>query len=358
MSVRKFLKEAKRIEEQHRRSKEEPKHGPEAHDEGNWLISYADMMTLLCGFFIMLFSMAKLDDNKFEKVKEAMAKSFGIEYNGPATTELGKFLTAVLNENGIDKEATVLSDALGVTVAFQSTVFFDTLSADVRPQGRVVLERLIDSIFSRQTAEKKAYRIVVEGHTDSRPILGGTFPSNWELSGARAARVVRMFLAKNFHSDRLTAIGYGDTRPLVQNRTPAGTLDEYALAQNRRVVIRILEPQVDFIPFPDNAAHRAPAAEAGGASPLSASPPAAGSATAAASGAATPTAPAATTETAAAATAPASTVATQAPPTASIPAAPAPVAAASSSAVPAKTPPAAAPRISVPAPLQPMKSDG
>ncbi|MCM2276856.1 MAG: OmpA family protein [Oligoflexia bacterium] len=254
MSVKRFLKEAKRIEEQHQRRKEEPKHASDSHDEGNWLISYADMMTLLCGFFIMLFSMAKLDDNKYEKVKEAMSKSFGVEYNGPATTELSRFLTAVLNESGIDKEATIRSDATGVTVAFQSTVFFDTLSAEVRPQGRIVLERLIQAISDRQSGSNKQYRIVVEGHTDSRPILGGTFPSNWELSGARAARVVRMFLARGFGAERLTAIGYGDTRPVVPGRSPAGSWDEEALAKNRRVVLRILEPQVDSIPFPENEA--------------------------------------------------------------------------------------------------------
>ena len=71
MSVKKFLKAAQEIQAQAQRSKEEPK--PQAsHDESNWLVSYADMMTLLCGFFIMLFSMAKMDEPQYEKVKESV----------------------------------------------------------------------------------------------------------------------------------------------------------------------------------------------------------------------------------------------------------------------------------------------
>jgi chemotaxis protein MotB len=252
MQVNQFLKEAQRIQQQRLERRQQTDHKPaDSHDESNWLVSYADMMTLLCGFFIMLFSMAKLDDAKYEKVKEEISKQFKGEYHAPASNELGRFLTQVLQEAGIEKEAVVRSDPSGVSIAFESTVFFDTLSAEVRTKGRDLVDKLIGAIASRQTKENKKYRIVVEGHTDSRPVISGTFPSNWELSGARAARVVRMFLEKGFAPELLTAIGYGDTRPQVVARTPAGTWNEEALAKNRRVVVRILEPQVDFIPIPD-----------------------------------------------------------------------------------------------------------
>ncbi len=253
-----FLKKAKDIHEAHKNrgthkdSSGGGHGGGDAHDESNWLISYADMMTLLCGFFIMLFSMAKLDDTKYEKVKEEVSKTFKGQYSEPPSKEVGKFLSQLINEAGVEKDAVVRADPSGVTVTFQSTVFFDTLSADVRPQGRIVLSRLIEAIASRQQKDHKEYRIVVEGHTDSRPILSGSFPSNWELSGARASRVVRMFSERGFAPTLLTSIGYGDARPVAVSRKPTGEWDEDALAKNRRVVLRILEPTVDGIPFPES----------------------------------------------------------------------------------------------------------
>jgi chemotaxis protein MotB len=258
MSVKKFLKTAQDIKDQAgKRPPDAPK--PEAnHDESNWLVSYADMMTLLCGFFILLFSMAKMDEPKYEKVKEAVSKQFGGEYHAP-TQELAKFVTQVIQEAGLEKEATLKTGPTGLSVAFQSTLFFDTLSAEIRPQGKAVLEKLIANLATEQSKTHKNYQIVVEGHTDSRPILAGVYPSNWELSSARASRVVRMFLDHAFSPDKLTAIGYGDTRPEVPHRTALGAYDEKALLKNRRVVLRILEPQVDSIPFPEKV-ERVPAA--------------------------------------------------------------------------------------------------
>ncbi|MEK6704575.1 MAG: flagellar motor protein MotB [Bdellovibrionota bacterium] len=228
------------------------------HDESNWLVSYADMMTLLCGFFILLFSLSRLDEPKYESIKKAVAEQFGGVYKSP-TEDFAKFITEVIQEAGVDKEAVVRSDPFGVSVIFESTVFFDTLSADVRQEGKTILDRMVEQIMLREKKESKKYRIVVEGHTDSRPVLSGVFPSNWELSGARAARVVRMFLEQGFPADRLTAIGYADTYPMLESRLNDGGWNEEALAKNRRVVVRILNPKMDSIPFPDqnqeNSAH-------------------------------------------------------------------------------------------------------
>lgn len=252
MSLKKFLKAAKDHEEQSYRARDEESFHAD-HDESNWLVSYADMMTLLCGFFIMMFSMAHLDEPKFEQVKESLAKQFGGKYEAPSN-QLAKFVTQVINEAGIEKTTSVKYDGRGVAVTFQSTVFFDSLSADVRGEGTRILERLIESVAQRQAIEHKNYRIVVEGHTDSRPVVGGSFASNWELAGGRASRVVRMFLDHGFAPDRLTSISYADTHPEAEPRLPNGTWDETALAKNRRVVIRILEPEMDSIPFPPEVA--------------------------------------------------------------------------------------------------------
>jgi chemotaxis protein MotB len=243
-------------------------------DEGNWLVSYADMMTLLCGFFVMLFSMAKMDAPKYDSFKQAMAKQFGGEYVSP-TKELAEFVTQVIKEAGLESGVVVKSDALGVSVVFESTVFFDTLSSDVTANGKKTLSTLIAALAKHQATKAKLYRIVVEGHTDNRPIIGGIYPSNWELSGARAARVVRMFLDQGFEPDRLTAIGYADTHPQYPVRTPDGRWDEAALGKNRRVVVRMLEPRVDSIPYPEKPATQAPAPAAAANAPATPSAPSA-----------------------------------------------------------------------------------
>src|SRR5690349_17973607 len=156
MSVKKFLRSARAIEESTQKSHhdEAPKHAAGGHDESNWLVSYADLMTLLCGFFIILFSMSKMDEPKFEKVKEAVAQQFGGKYESP-TMEMAKFVTQVLDEAGLKKDVVVKHDGTGVSVAFQSTVFFDTLNAEVKAEGQNVLDRLVSALLDRQKANGK-----------------------------------------------------------------------------------------------------------------------------------------------------------------------------------------------------------
>lgn len=254
MALDRFLRLAKDLEDRENQPRGRRDDEPEEpnHDESNWLVSYADMMTLLCGFFIMLFSMAKLDEPQFERVKESVAKQFGGDYISP-NKELAKFVTQMINEDGLEKDTVVRADHLGVSITFQSTLFFDSLSAELRPEGKSTLEHLIGVIANRQYMDLKAYKVVVEGHTDSRPITDGVFPSNWELSSARASRVVRLFIEKGFLPDHLTAIGYGSYHPEMTERLSDGTYDPVALAKNRRVVVRILDPKLDSIPFPDTA---------------------------------------------------------------------------------------------------------
>ena len=231
-----------------------------SHDESNWLISYADMMTLLCGFFIMLFSMAKLDNPKYDAFKSEISKQFGGEYVS-ATKELAMFATQIIQELGVEKTAIIKSDYNGVSITFESTVFFDTLSAQASTEGTRILKQLIAKVAARQRNTGKTYKIIAEGHTDGRPVTGGEYPSNWELSGARAARVVRLFLDAGFAPDQMAAIGYADTRPLVPARSASGTWDIDSLAKNRRVVLRIMEPSVDSIPYPDAPSSGAQASE-------------------------------------------------------------------------------------------------
>lgn len=239
----------------------ENKRGSNEHSDSNWIISYADMMTLLCIFFIMLFSMSKINTPEFEAVKKEVAEHFGTKYESPSE-DLGKFINNVLIEAGVQKEATMTSDGVSVSVAFHSTLFFDTLSAEISPAGKEIVEKIAVKLGEYQQKHNKKYKIVVEGHTDSQPIMGGPFPSNWELSSSRATRVVRLFLDQKFDPAFMLAIGYADTQPVAASRNTDGSWNNESLAKNRRVVLRVLLPEVESIPWNVQGAKNAESAPA------------------------------------------------------------------------------------------------
>jgi chemotaxis protein MotB len=218
--------------------------GHDAHDESNWLVSYADMMTLLCGFFVLLFSLSKVDAEKYERVRESVSKSFGIQYHN-YPLELSTELNTLLQERGILGDASLRSDARGVSIIFQSTVFFDSASADLKERGAALIKEIGRSILEKERKDQRLFRITVEGHTDPRPIVSERFPSNWELSAYRASAVVRLLIAQGFNPKLLTAIGYADTRPEISHgldgRSPARNriTSEESWNQDRRVVLRV-----------------------------------------------------------------------------------------------------------------------
>ncbi|MGE0614417.1 MAG: flagellar motor protein MotB [Bacteriovoracia bacterium] len=262
MAVNDFLKAAKQIQEEEKKKQDPPKKGGH-DDESNWLISYADMMTLLCGFFIMLFSMSSLSKPKYEAAAKEISEHFGaVKQDEVPNPELVNEMKKVIHESHLDKEVKVTSTQEGVTIVFASTVLFNSMSSYIREDGRTVLNQLIGTIKGQQEKGDERFKIVVEGHTDAQPILSGIYPSNWELSSARATKVVRMFHDEGFDPARLMAIGYADSRPEAKNRTLAGAWDEEALKKNRRVVIHVFDPSVDSIPWREKTAAPPPRAAA------------------------------------------------------------------------------------------------
>jgi flagellar motor protein MotB len=117
-----------------------------------------------------------------------------------------------------------------------SAAFFASGTATLSDSGQFILASLLGRL---QSPSFSAYRITVEGHTDDEPIRSSQFPSNWELSAARAAAVVRFFVEHGIPADRLRAAGYADTHPLAPNRDAAGDPIPENQAQNRRVVIEL-----------------------------------------------------------------------------------------------------------------------
>lgn len=216
-----------------------------AHDEEPWLVSYADMMTLLFGFFVLMyvFALAKLEKAPKEQqadlvhVRREIARHFGGDYVAPLETAGEEFLRA-LGNGDLAKDVELKVTPEGLDVTLQSGSLFDSGSTQISPAAQAALRKLAALIKS----EKDTYRVVVEGHTDDERIIRSLdkFPSNWELSGARAAAVVRLFESEGMPPSSLVAVGYGASRPKVPNRDAAGQPLAGNMARNRRVHLKVV----------------------------------------------------------------------------------------------------------------------
>jgi chemotaxis protein MotB len=208
--------------------------GKKEEGEGPWLVSYADLMTLLMGFFALIASMSKPDQKLMEKVKQSAAEQFGGHYEQPYK-ELEKSLKKVLQSNGLDKQVQIEASYDGVTMTFTGTLFFDSGDYKVKPEAIGIVSKLAGTIQK----EAKNYDIKVEGHTDDAPISHPIISSNWELSGIRAARIAQVFETQGFQKKQLTLMGWGETKPIVPNENPDGSANLENRTKNRRVVIKV-----------------------------------------------------------------------------------------------------------------------
>ena len=202
--------------------------------EGNWLVSYADMMTLMFGFFVLISAFSTPNAAKFEEMKLKTTRAIGGNYTQPYK-ELSSNLKQVLKDFQLDKDVVVEETLDGIAISSSGTLFFESGAAELKPKALQVMSQLADILMTRA----HGFRIVVEGHTDDTPLASRAFPSNWELSSARAGVVVRLFEAKGFPRADLRPIGLADTEPLVPNRTSTGEPLPANQAENRRIVIHI-----------------------------------------------------------------------------------------------------------------------
>lgn len=221
-----------------------PQPQTEDHGEGNWLVSYADMMTLLVGFFIILMSFATIDEGKLEEVKRSLTLQFGGNYQIPYKN-LAIRIKEEVEKLRLANSFVITETPVGVDISFLGTVFFDTGSANIKPAGSELVSQIIPVIMQ----ESKDFSVVIEGHTDDVPVGQGLpFRNNWELSSIRACRVLETFSDHGFSPKRLTALGYADTRPVAPNRDDSGNPIEANRSQNRRVVIKIIKPTETVVP--------------------------------------------------------------------------------------------------------------
>jgi chemotaxis protein MotB len=223
------------------------KHAEHVNHE-RWLVSYADFITLLFAFFVVMFAVSQVDSKKVGRFTEAFSKAVGIDVfpmNGESLLTGGKTPdeTSGQAEQGVamvlDDLRKTLSTMTGSNEALQGLqviklrhelvlrlpegVFFDSGDARVKEATSHMLKILLPEL------EKRAVDVRIEGHTDNRPIASGRFRSNWELSTARASAVMELFLAESMPPERTSIAGYAEYRPIADNATEEGR------KQNRRV---------------------------------------------------------------------------------------------------------------------------
>ncbi len=263
----------------------------EGDNSDRWLMTYADLITLLLAFFVIMYAMSKVDAKKFEQMSEKLQGEFNSSalVPGPATTDLGAGVlkigrlklvaqrlespsfgqlkhrvnigpaTNIPLSSGFDDagaadssmhEFSVEMNERGLVIHVVESALFKSGQAEMQPQARTLLDKIANEIADLPN------QIRVEGHTDSLPISSFKFPSNWELSAARATAVVRYFVESHgFTPARISALGFGEFRPLAPNDTPENR------ARNRRVDIVLLtdalsryEPQVNPASLPTEVA--------------------------------------------------------------------------------------------------------
>lgn len=242
-----------------RRKKETSSEGLTGNE---WINTYADTITLVLTFFILLYSFSSVDANKFKGIANALQSVLQgnsgdaiFDYNmsngnvpmvgdsepmpnssGGVQEDLYNKLKEIIEKNNLQATVEIKKDTKGVNIELRDNVLFDSGKADIKDGSKPILDKISAIISS------VPYNIEIEGHTDNIPISNFKYESNWELSTSRAVNVVKYFIeTKGLNPIRFTAAGYGEYKPLAPNDT-----DEHR-AHNRRVNIIILAKEKEIV---------------------------------------------------------------------------------------------------------------
>lgn len=240
------------------------KYVDDVEDGGRWLLSYADFITLMFAFFVVLYTTSNRDPGKYHTFGDALTNAFSKNDRAQATNTLVSILPKVKNEDEIKKieletmrrekmrgiarnimstmsslindgQVRVTQSTRGLTVEINASLLFSSGQAALTPESIKVLMAVA------QTLKDDDHDIQIEGHTDNTPINTPNYPSNWELSTARASSVVRLFAENGVAPGRLVAAGYGEYKPVEPNSTPNGR------ARNRRVIVTLLTSASEMV---------------------------------------------------------------------------------------------------------------
>jgi chemotaxis protein MotB len=210
----------------------------------SWVMTYGDMMSLLLTFFVLLVSFSSIQESKFKEAALSLKGAFGVMSKPPTVVEQRELLVPNLSQKeredilyemrklerslldkGLDQDVDIKLTDKGIAFRIDAPLLFETGQARLRPETMELLSSV------GRFLSKFPYPLSVEGHTDSIPIHNDRFPSNWELSAARAVAVARHFQAQGVGPERIAAVGYGEYHPLATNTSPEGR------TKNRRVEI-------------------------------------------------------------------------------------------------------------------------
>ncbi|PKL82180.1 MAG: chemotaxis protein MotB [Ignavibacteriae bacterium HGW-Ignavibacteriae-3] len=212
----------------------------ESGDKDRYLITYADLITLLLGLFIILYAISNIDGGKYKNVVAAMGSYFGNESVVPRMPNskimanpketLSNELSRLIVENKYANSIQLEENERGITLHILDDILFPPGRADINGSSKLVLNRLAKVLKTIPND------IRIEGHTDNVPISTERYPSNWHLSVDRALSTAYYFINEEHISpDKVSIVGYSEYRPIASNDTPASRV------KNRRVDLVILK---------------------------------------------------------------------------------------------------------------------
>ena len=208
----------------------------ESENSQPWLMTFADMMTLLFAFFVLLYAMSSPDPVKMAAIEDAIAKEAGIKGELKSQSEIKEEIEDIVEEMDLHNVANVINDPRGVAIELDGDICFGSGSTKI--QGK--LKKILNNVSDELLMNKNDYRmVIVEGHTDSQPIpnqLKNFFPTNWELSAARASSVVNYLIGQGVNSGRLQASGYADRWPadVTWFEVRSGEVNDVVIAENNK----------------------------------------------------------------------------------------------------------------------------
>jgi chemotaxis protein MotB len=213
-----------------------PPYVEEIEEKEDWLTTYADAITLLMAFMVMLLTFAEYDMPAFETTANAIKNNLtGQDSTSPIQLLRIDVQDVVFNMQA-DQVVKVETDKKGIVIELSSSAFFVPGTADVREEALPVMEKMTQTLLAPRYL---FYTIEIEGHTDDIPISNARYPSNWELSASRAAGIIRLLIGQEIDPVRMKATGYADTQPKAPNRASDGAAIPENMAANRRVALRV-----------------------------------------------------------------------------------------------------------------------
>jgi len=211
----------------------------EDDDSESWLVTYADAITLLMAFFIMLVSFSKVDLPLYEEVQSGIKEEIGgvIDSDRPIFSLHAQIQSIVFDSPDIPQDMIEVGfDDNGVVIDFSSIAFFKPGTAELMPMAEAILGKI------KRELEERPYDLFlidIEGHTDNTQTSTNLYPSNWELSAARASIVTRRLIELGLEKNRMKASGYADIHPKYPNIDIMGQIIPENQFKNQRVTLRL-----------------------------------------------------------------------------------------------------------------------